>query len=64
MSVHAPGDGATRSPHVVRALIRTARPEQWVKNLLLVVPAISAHRFDLATLEALAFSLLAFSLVA
>jgi len=64
MSPHAPGDGHTRAPNALTALIRAARPQQWIKNLLLLVPAIGAHRFDVATVEALLFSLVAFSLVA
>lgn len=30
-------------------LIRALRPHQWVKNVLLLVPLISAHAFDLAS---------------
>lgn len=49
----------------VRALVRAARPYQWVKNLLVFVPIVTAHAIsDLqawgnAVLAALAFSLVA-----
>jgi 4-hydroxybenzoate polyprenyltransferase/phosphoserine phosphatase len=32
------------SSHAVRALLRAMRPHQWVKNLLLFVPVITAHQ--------------------
>lgn len=31
-----------------RALLKSMRPHQWVKNILLFLPLIAAHRFDLA----------------
>jgi len=31
-------------PNVAAALLRLARPHQWVKNLLLLVPLVTAHR--------------------
>jgi len=45
-------------------LLRAIRPHQWVKNLLVLVPALAAHRFDpdsllLALVGALAFALCA-----
>jgi 4-hydroxybenzoate polyprenyltransferase len=41
-----------------RALFRAMRPHQWLKNLLLLVPLVAAHR--LAEVELLALALLAF----
>jgi 4-hydroxybenzoate polyprenyltransferase/phosphoserine phosphatase len=32
-------------PHWTRALLRAMRPHQWVKNLLLFVPLLAAHRY-------------------
>lgn len=34
----------------MRDMIRALRPHQWVKNVLLLLPLLAAHRFDLATL--------------
>ena len=36
---------ADRSPRPVAALLRLARPHQWIKNLLLFVPLLTAQRF-------------------
>jgi 4-hydroxybenzoate polyprenyltransferase len=41
---------SSRQRHAVPAFIRALRPHQWVKNLLVFVPAIGAHRFSDATL--------------
>ena len=41
-----------------RALLRAMRPHQWLKNLLLLVPLVAAHR--IAEVELLALALLAF----
>jgi 4-hydroxybenzoate polyprenyltransferase len=46
------------------AIGTVARPHQWVKNLLLVLPMIAAHRFDLATVHAVVLAVASFSLVA
>lgn len=37
------GDGGDR---VGRHLLRTLRPHQWLKNLLMLVPLLAAHRWD------------------
>ena len=34
----------TAQPGIATALLRLARPHQWVKNLLLLVPLVTAHR--------------------
>lgn len=47
-----------------RALLKALRPHQWVKNVLLLLPMIAAHRFDLATLLPILWGILAFSCAA
>lgn len=51
-------------PRVIRAACRAMRLHQWTKNLLLFVPLLAGHRFDIATvLHALA-AFLSFSMAA
>ena len=40
------------------------RPHQWVKNVLLLLPLLASHRFDLATLLPILWGIAAFSLAA
>lgn len=47
-----------------RPYIRALRPHQWVKNLLVFLPMIAAHRLDLATATHSLIAFIAFSLVA
>jgi 4-hydroxybenzoate polyprenyltransferase len=47
-----------------RDLIRALRPHQWVKNVLLFLPLIAAHRIDTAGLLIVLFAAIAFSLAA
>lgn len=47
-----------------RALVKALRPHQWVKNILLVLPMIAAHRFDLVTLIPILWGIVAFSAAA
>ena len=47
-----------------RALLRALRPHQWVKNILLILPMIAAHRFDMATLVPILWGIAAFSAAA
>lgn len=47
-----------------KALIKAIRPHQWVKNVLLILPMIAAHRFDLATLVPILLGMVAFSFAA
>lgn len=47
-----------------RALLKALRPHQWVKNVLLVLPMIAAHRFDMATLLPILWGIMAFSCAA
>ena len=51
-------------PAGLRDYVRQLRVHQWLKNLLLLLPAIAAHRFDLATLALCLTGLLSFSLCA
>ncbi len=46
------------------ALLRALRPHQWVKNVLLLLPMIAAHQFDLATLALVLLGMAAFSAAA
>ncbi len=48
----------------VRDLLRAIRPHQWVKNILLVLPMIAAHTFELATLGMVLLGIAAFSAAA
>ncbi|MGB7269079.1 MAG: UbiA family prenyltransferase [Albidovulum sp.] len=47
-----------------RGLIKAMRPHQWVKNILLFLPLIASHRFDLATLIPILWGIVAFSAAA
>ncbi|MEZ5777850.1 MAG: UbiA family prenyltransferase [Paracoccaceae bacterium] len=47
-----------------RALLKAMRPHQWVKNVLLLLAMIAAHRFDLATLVPILWGIVAFSAAA
>lgn len=48
----------------LRDLIRSLRPHQWVKNILLFLPLIAAHRFELDSFAIVAMAALAFSFAA
>ena len=47
-----------------RALLKAIRPHQWVKNVLLLLPLIASHRFDLLTLGPILLGIVAFSFAA
>ena len=47
-----------------RALLKAMRPHQWVKNVLLLLAMIAAHRFDLETLIPILWGIAAFSAAA
>ncbi|WP_420861086.1 UbiA family prenyltransferase [Algirhabdus cladophorae] len=47
-----------------RALIKALRPHQYVKNVLLFLPALAAHAFDLGTLALVLLGIAAFSMAA
>lgn len=53
----------TRGSHV-GPLVRAMRPQQWLKNVLVFLPLLAAHRFDLMTLGEAALAFVAYSLVA
>jgi 4-hydroxybenzoate polyprenyltransferase len=48
----------------VFAFITALRPHQWVKNILVFVPALAAHQFTLGTVGKSLIAFLSFSLVA
>lgn len=48
----------------IHAIIRLIRPHQWLKNILIAVPAIAAHQLDLETLSFVLIAFLSFSLCA
>jgi len=45
-------------------LIKAMRPHQWVKNLLLFLPMIASHRFDMATFLPILLGIVSFSAAA
>jgi 4-hydroxybenzoate polyprenyltransferase/phosphoserine phosphatase len=47
-----------------RDLARALRPHQWLKNLLVFLPLLTAHRFDAASILAALIAFIAFSLSA
>ncbi|MEM8786644.1 MAG: UbiA family prenyltransferase [Pseudomonadota bacterium] len=46
------------------ALLRGLRPHQWLKNTLLILPLVAAHRWDLGGLGAVLLGFVAFSALA
>ncbi len=54
------GYGSERGRMIVKAL----RPHQWLKNLLVFIPAVAAHRFDPETMVAVVCAFTALSLCA
>ena len=70
--VRGADDLAARGQNVVdfpggwdwRGLLKALRPHQWVKNILLILPMIAAHRFDLATFLPILAGIVAFSAAA
>lgn len=55
-----PADEKTRMP----ATLRLVRPHQWLKNLLIFVPAIAAHEITVTALWPSLLAFVAFSLIA
>jgi len=47
-----------------RDLLRAMRPHQWVKNVLLFLPLLAAHRFDMPSLVIMLVAAIAFSFAA
>ena len=60
------GHGVTEVAHgwKARDLLKALRPHQWVKNILLVLPMLAAHKFDMATLTLFLMGFVAFSAAA
>lgn len=58
--------GGAETPRAgpAKAYLRALRPHQWVKNLLVFLPVIAAHRFDAQTLALTFIAFVAFCLVA
>lgn len=48
----------------LRALVKALRPHQWVKNILLFVPAVAAHKFDAGSMLTVLLGIAAFSAAA
>ncbi|MCB2093925.1 MAG: UbiA family prenyltransferase [Rhodobacteraceae bacterium] len=48
----------------LQGLVKAMRPHQWVKNVLLLLAMIAAHRFDLETLLPILLGIVAFSAAA
>jgi 4-hydroxybenzoate polyprenyltransferase/phosphoserine phosphatase len=64
--LEAEGKGVTRiaSGWKLADLLRAIRPHQWVKNILLFLPAIAAHQFNMETLWLVLAGIAAFSAAA
>ena len=43
------GEPHAASPGLPRLLLKALRPHQWIKNLLVVIPALAAHRLNPST---------------
>lgn len=54
----------TSAPPALGALFKALRPHQWLKNVLVFLPILAAHRFDMATLAWGALAFVAFCFVA
>ncbi len=52
------------TPNQGTAVLELLRPHQWLKNLLLFVPAVAAHRLDLPTWQAGVLAFISLSLCA
>ncbi len=53
--------GAT--PELLRPMLAALRPHQWLKNILVFLPMIAAHRFEAGTIALSALAFIAFCLV-
>lgn len=54
----------TRTSSRGRALFKAIRPHQWLKNILVFLPILAAHRLDLVTIAQGVTAFVAFSLIA
>ena len=63
-------DAATEAEHLttrasrLRPLIRAVRPHQWLKNVLVFLPMLTAHSLDAVTFGRALLALVAYSLIA
>ncbi|WP_428929753.1 UbiA family prenyltransferase [Marinibacterium sp. SX1] len=48
----------------IRPLMRAMRPHQWLKNVLVFLPMLAAHQFDLLTIGQVLLAFAAYSLIA
>lgn len=64
MSPHDQSFSAPVTRLSVGAIFRVIRPHQWLKNILIAVPAIAAHHFSSSAALAVALAFLSFSLCA
>ena len=61
----AAGAASSRRPSTLRAVVRALRPHQWAKNVLVLVPLFTAHRFtEFHALSCALAALVAFCLCA
>ena len=59
-----PGLTPPRARLTISDVVRIIRPHQWVKNVLIVVPAVTSHHFDFQYAIAALLAFLSFSLCA
>ncbi|MDU8926096.1 UbiA family prenyltransferase [Alisedimentitalea sp. MJ-SS2] len=59
----APGQAVAQGWHP-RDMARALRPHQWVKNILLLLPLLAAHRFEWAAIAQVLLGMVAFSAAA
>ncbi|SMX42715.1 UbiA family prenyltransferase [Maliponia aquimaris] len=52
------------APVLLSAYVRALRPHQWLKNILIFLPLLAGHQFDMGTLMLAALAFVAFSLTA
>lgn len=51
-------------PDRSKAFLRALRPHQWLKNVLIFLPVLASHQFDIATVTQAVLAFLSFCLVA
>lgn len=57
--LHLPYDGKSKKEY-----LRSLRPHQWLKNVLIFLPIIAAHQFELTTTVTALVTFISFSLIA
>lgn len=63
-SLGIPSEHLASQPSRSKPYVKAMRPHQWLKNLLIFLPMLAAHQFDIETLWQGALAFLAFSLMA